>query len=207
MRGSKVAHRGGSRRNRQSPAGGVRKRRVGVQREGKKDRCGKIGSQKISTAEERTPASATAAVQKADGRKGRGREGVKCTPNLPANIMDFRGLDSSIILIVKEWNSQARREFHVKFDSSNVSRRNVSRRTGRRLEGSSACPATPRFRSFSMSAVIWGTWRIRLSVYPSIRLSIYPSIHLSIYPSIHLSIYPESIYPSIRLSIHPSINT
>ena len=44
-----------------------------------------------------------------------------CTPNLPTNVVDFRGFDSSIILSLKGWNSQSHREFPKKFDSSNVS--------------------------------------------------------------------------------------
>ena len=47
------------------------------------------------------------------------------------NIMDFIGFDRSIIHInSKGWKSQARRGSPRKLDSSNVSRCNVSRRTG-----------------------------------------------------------------------------
>ena len=53
------------------------------------------------------------------------------TANLPTNIVDFSGFDSSIMLICKGWNSQAHREFPGKFESSNVSRGNVSREIGR----------------------------------------------------------------------------
>ena len=55
----------------------------------------------------------------------------KGTPNLPTNIVDFRGLDSSIILILKGWNFQAHGEFPGMFESSNVSRDNLSREIGR----------------------------------------------------------------------------
>ena len=55
------------------------------------------------------------------------------TANLCTNIMDFRGFDSRIIFILRGWNSQVHREFPVRIDSSNVSRRDVSRRIGRRL--------------------------------------------------------------------------
>ena len=52
------------------------------------------------------------------------------TPNLPTNIVDFGGFDSSTILIQRGWNSQAHRGLPGKFESSNVSRDNVSRRIG-----------------------------------------------------------------------------
>ena len=52
--------------------------------------------------------------------------------NLPTNIMDFKGFDSSIILIFKGWNSQAQREFPGKFESSNLSRDSVRRENGRK---------------------------------------------------------------------------
>ena len=55
---------------------------------------------------------------------------VCSTPNLPTNIMDFRGSDSSVILL-QRGDFQAHREFPIKFDSSNVGRRNVSSRIGR----------------------------------------------------------------------------
>ena len=55
------------------------------------------------------------------------------TANLPTNIVGFRGFDSSIILNLKGWNSQTRREFPGKFESSNLSRDNVSREIGRRV--------------------------------------------------------------------------
>ena len=45
-------------------------------------------------------------------------------------IMDFRGFDSSRILI-KGWNSQVHKEFPKKFESSNLSRDNPSREIGR----------------------------------------------------------------------------
>ena len=52
--------------------------------------------------------------------------------------MDFRGFDSNINLEFTGWNSQAQRKSSVKFDSSNVSRRNVSRRIGRSVMISSS---------------------------------------------------------------------
>ena len=52
------------------------------------------------------------------------------TPNLPTDIVDFRGFDSSIIL-VKGGNSHVHREFNGKLESSNVSRDSVSREIGR----------------------------------------------------------------------------
>ena len=53
------------------------------------------------------------------------------TANPPTNIVDFRGFDSSIILILKGWDSQAHRGSLGKFDSSNVSGDNVSMGIGR----------------------------------------------------------------------------
>ena len=53
------------------------------------------------------------------------------TADLRAKILDFRGLDSSRILIVKGWNSQAHREFPRKFGSSNLSGDHLSMQIGR----------------------------------------------------------------------------
>ena len=52
------------------------------------------------------------------------------TANLRTKIMDFRGLYSSLILI-KRGNSRVHREFPGKFESSNLSRGNLSREMGR----------------------------------------------------------------------------
>ena len=52
--------------------------------------------------------------------------------NLRTNIMDFRGFDSSIILILTGWNSHVHRGFPRKFESSDLSRDNLSREIGRR---------------------------------------------------------------------------
>ena len=57
------------------------------------------------------------------------------TANPPTNIVDFKGFDSSIILILKGWDSQAHREFPGKLESSNVRRDNVSSEIGRRVNG------------------------------------------------------------------------
>ena len=68
-----------------------------------------------------------------------------CTPNLPTNIVDVGGFDSSIMLFVKGWNSHVHREFPRNVESSNVSRGNVSREighTGARPMG--ACIAVSR---------------------------------------------------------------
>ena len=51
---------------------------------------------------------------------GHGR--VSTIANLRTNIVDFRGFDSSTILMFKGWNSQAHRGVPGKFESSNVSR-------------------------------------------------------------------------------------
>ena len=54
------------------------------------------------------------------------------TPNLPTNIVDFKGFDLSIYnLCLTGWNSQAQRGFPGKFDSSNVSGDSVRREIGR----------------------------------------------------------------------------
>ena len=45
--------------------------------------------------------------------------------------MDFRGSDSSIILVLRGWNPPVHRGFPGKFESSNLSRENVSREIGR----------------------------------------------------------------------------
>ena len=45
--------------------------------------------------------------------------------------LDFRGVDSSIILNLKGWNSHVHGGFTGKFESSNVSRDNLSREIGR----------------------------------------------------------------------------
>ena len=49
---------------------------------------------------------------------------TRVTPNLPTNIVDFRGFDSNITLMPI-------RGFPGKFESSNVSRDNISREIGR----------------------------------------------------------------------------
>ena len=57
----------------------------------------------------------------------------KSTANLPTNIVDFRGLDSSKILILRGGILRPDRELPGKFESSNLGRDNVSRefwRTG-----------------------------------------------------------------------------
>ena len=50
------------------------------------------------------------------------------TANLRTNIMDLGGFDSSITLILKGWNSRSHRGFPGSFESSNLSRDNVSRK-------------------------------------------------------------------------------
>ena len=55
-----------------------------------------------------------------------------CTSNLRTNIVDFRGFDSSIMFINRKgWNSHVHREFPGKFESSYLSRDNLSREIGR----------------------------------------------------------------------------
>ena len=53
------------------------------------------------------------------------------TANLRTKILDFRGFDSSIILVLRGWNSQAHGEFLGWFESSNLSRDNLSWEIGR----------------------------------------------------------------------------
>ena len=59
-----------------------------------------------------------------------GKERV-CTPGSPTKFVDFRGFDSNIILLIRGGILMSMGKFPVKFDSSNVSRRNASRRIGR----------------------------------------------------------------------------
>ena len=66
------------------------------------------------------------------------RDAPQCTPNLPTNIVDFRGFDSSTILISRGGIPRPLgipRDFPGKFDSSNVSRDNVSREIGHSQPG------------------------------------------------------------------------
>ena len=51
--------------------------------------------------------------------------------HIHTNIVDFKRFDSSMILMFKGRNSQAHREFPGKFESSNVSRGNISGEIGR----------------------------------------------------------------------------
>ena len=53
------------------------------------------------------------------------------TANLRTKIMDFRGFDSSIILILTGGIPRPIGDFPGKFESSNLSRDNVSREIGR----------------------------------------------------------------------------
>ena len=53
------------------------------------------------------------------------------TANLPTNIMDFTGFDSSTILISRGGILMSNMGFPGKFESINVSRGNVSREIGR----------------------------------------------------------------------------
>ena len=55
------------------------------------------------------------------------------TPNLPTDIVGFRGFDSSIILIYRGGIPRPIGDFPESFESSNVSRDNVSREIGRKL--------------------------------------------------------------------------
>ena len=55
-------------------------------------------------------------------------------------VMDFRGFDSSIISIVKGWNSQAHMEIPGEFESSSLSREHISREIWRTIHwGTTVC--------------------------------------------------------------------
>ena len=73
-------------------------------------------------------------------------ERIKCiahgTANLLTNIMDFRGFDSSIILISRG-DIPFRRGLPGKFESTNLSRDNVSREIGRRVLPRGPSESTP----------------------------------------------------------------
>ena len=56
---------------------------------------------------------------------------LSVTPNPPTIIVDFRGFDSSIILILRGGIPTPIGDFPGKFESSNVSGDNVSRGIGR----------------------------------------------------------------------------
>ena len=57
------------------------------------------------------------------------------TANLHTKILDCRGFDSSRILIVRGRILMLMREFPGKFESTNLSRDNLSREIGGRLRG------------------------------------------------------------------------
>ena len=46
-------------------------------------------------------------------------------------MLGFRGFDSSLILMLEGWNSHVHGEFPGNFESSNLSRDNLSREIGR----------------------------------------------------------------------------
>ena len=46
--------------------------------------------------------------------------------------MEFRGFDSSIVLILKGWNAHVRSGFPRNLESSNLSRDNARRKIGRK---------------------------------------------------------------------------
>ena len=96
-----------------------------VRLRGENRRCGGNSSQMRGI----LPIPRKMAQPRAQPDEGRRR---RATPNLRTNIMAFRGFDSSIINInSKGWNSHVHRGFPGKFESSNLSRDNVSREIGR----------------------------------------------------------------------------
>ena len=65
---------------------------------------------------------------------------IYISPNHPANIVDFGGFDSSIILNLRGGILMSIGGFPGKFESSNVSRDNVRREIGRKpLHGNITC--------------------------------------------------------------------
>ena len=64
------------------------------------------------------------------------------TANLRTKILGFRGLDASANLNVKGWTSHAHREFPAKFESTNLSRDNLSREIGRTWHTPAECMLT-----------------------------------------------------------------
>ena len=65
---------------------------------------------------------------------------MTCTPNLPTNIVDFKGFDSSTILNVRGEMPRPVGDLPEGFESSNVSRDDVSREIGRTNTGADGCP-------------------------------------------------------------------
>ena len=121
--------------------------------------------------------------------------------NLCAEILDLGGFDSSGILSLRGWNSHVHRKFPGYFESTNLSRDNLSREIGR-----SRLAAFPlSLVSIPCGARLLHDVAERVPWCAVIYLSIHPSMHLSIHPYMHLSIYP-CIHPSIHLSIYPSIH-
>ena len=55
---------------------------------------------------------------------------MQCTANVRTKILDFRGFDSSIILL-QGWDFHVHREFPRHFASSDLGRDNLSREIGR----------------------------------------------------------------------------
>ena len=55
------------------------------------------------------------------------------TADLRTKILDFRGFDSSIIVVFKRWNSHVHGEFPGKSESTNLSRENLSGEIGRTI--------------------------------------------------------------------------
>ena len=63
------------------------------------------------------------------------------TTNLRTKILNFRGFDSSRVLVLRGWTSHARGEFPGKFESSKLSRDNLVGRSGvRHMEARSGEP-------------------------------------------------------------------
>ena len=104
------------------------------------------------------------------------KNSVPGTANLRTKILAFRVFDSSIVLVVKGWNSHTHREFPGKFEASNLSRDNLSREMGRRgsrqcyrpRSGAVACPAwrasrSPASKQRSLSGVCGGSKQRSLS--------------------------------------------
>ena len=63
--------------------------------------------------------------------EARSRYGFSDTANLLTKIQDFRGFDSSIIVDIEGLDSHVHWEIPTKFESTNLSRDDLSRETGR----------------------------------------------------------------------------
>ena len=128
------------------------------------------------------------------------------TANLPTNIVDFKGCDSSRILIFRNgifMTGHVHREFSGKFESSNASRNNVSRdhvsrEIGRRTPlHIITLVFSARHRSKNLGFVLRS-----LSPYAIAYMYISLSLYIYIYIYIHTYTVCVCIYIYIHTYIH-----